>query len=132
MNDLNLKNLRLQVDQAEAARLSPRACLNNQAVRRNPDPQAEEGMRQHYVLDADRVLHSLAYTRYIDKTQVFCLESNDHITHRVLHVQLVARIARTIGRYLYLNEDLVESLSLSHDLGHTVSRIQTLVRVHFA
>ena len=63
-------------------------------------------------------MHSLAYTRYIDKTQVFFLFENDHITHRVLHVQFVSKIARVIGRCLKLNEDLIEAISLGHDLGH--------------
>ena len=66
----------------------------------------------------DRILHSLAYTRYIDKTQVFYLIQNDHITHRVLHVQLVSKIARTIGRFMGLNEDLIEAIALGHDIGH--------------
>jgi len=60
----------------------------------------------------------LAYTRYIDKTQVFYLFDNDHITHRVLHVQFVSKVARTIARCLRLNEDLVEAISLGHDIGH--------------
>ena len=54
-----------------------------------------------------------AYARYIDKTQVFYLIPNDHITHRVLHVQLVSKIARTIGRFLKLNEDLIEAVALA-------------------
>jgi len=70
-------------------------------------------------VDADRILHSLAYARYIDKTQVFYLVKNDHITHRVLHVQLVSKIARTIGRFLGLNEDLLEAIALGHDIGHS-------------
>ena len=69
-------------------------------------------------VDADRILHSLAYARYIDKTQVFSLIPNDHITHRVLHVQLVSKIARTIGRFLRLNEDLIEAIAYGHDIGH--------------
>lgn len=68
--------------------------------------------------DSDRIIHSRAYSRYIDKTQVFSLIDNDHITHRVLHVQLVAKVARTIGRALGLNEDLIEAISLGHDIGH--------------
>ena len=64
-------------------------------------------------------MHSRAYTRYIDKTQVFYLIANDHITHRVLHVQLVSKIARSIGRFLGLNEDLIEAIALGHDIGHT-------------
>jgi len=55
----------------------------------------------------------------VDKTQVYSFEENDHITHRVLHVQLVSKIARTICRSLRLNEDLVEAISLGHDIGHT-------------
>jgi hypothetical protein len=53
------------------------------------------------------------------RPQVFYLISNDHITHRVLHVQLVSKIARTIGRFLRLNEDLIEAIALGHDIGHT-------------
>ena len=54
----------------------------------------------------------------MDKTQVFSLINNDLITHRGLHVQFVAKIARTIGRSLKLNEDLIEAIALGHDLGH--------------
>ena len=49
---------------------------------------------------------------------IFYLIDNDHITHRVLHVQLVSKIARTIGRFLHLNEDLIEAIALGHDIGH--------------
>lgn len=100
----------------EQQRLSPAACLSIHAQRRREETR--RGHRQAFAMDADRILHSRAYTRYIDKTQVFCLISNDHITHRVLHVQLVSRIARTIGRFLYLNEDLIEAIALGHDIGH--------------
>jgi dGTPase len=75
-------------------------------------------LRTPYAIDCDRILYSKAYSRYIDKTQVFYLLKNDHITHRVLHVQLVSRIARTIGQKLGLNLDLIEASSLGHDLGH--------------
>lgn len=71
-----------------------------------------------FATDTDRILHSRSYTRYIDKTQVFYMVRNDHITHRVLHVQLVSKIARTIGRFLGLNEDLIEAIALGHDIGH--------------
>ncbi|MGB2842736.1 MAG: HD domain-containing protein [Halobacteriota archaeon] len=77
-----------------------------------------EDFRAKYARDADRILHTHAYSRYIDKTQVFSLVNNDHITHRVLHVQLVSKIARTIGRALKLNEDLIEAISIGHDIGH--------------
>ena len=113
-----LSEARRRLDELEAERLSPRASLSKDAVRRRPEENIESGHRQNYALDADRVLHSLAYTRYIDKTQVFSLISNDHISHRVLHVQLVSKIGRTVGRYLGLNEDLIEAIALAHDIGH--------------
>ena len=100
----------------EEQQLSPAATLSSAGLRRSPENKA--GYRQQFALDADRILHSRAYTRYIDKTQVFSLIRNDHITHRVLHVQLVARVARTIGRFLHLNEDLIEAIALGHDIGH--------------
>ncbi|MBF0411877.1 MAG: HD domain-containing protein [Desulfamplus sp.] len=106
------------LNKREREYLSPLAAFSESAIRRKYDSRAEDGYRQNFSIDADRILHSLAYTRYIDKTQVFSLIQNDHLTHRVLHVQLVSRIARTIGRYLGLNEDLIEAASMGHDLGH--------------
>lgn len=114
-----LKGIRDRLDEEEIRRLSAWACPSNRAVRRVPEAGISMGHRQEFALDADRVLHSLAYSRYIDKTQVFYLIKNDHITHRVLHVQLVSKIARTIGRLLRLNEDLIEAIALAHDIGHT-------------
>ena len=67
----------------------------------------------------DRIIYTLAFTRYSDKTQVFSFKSNDHLTKRMIHVQYVSKIARTIGRALALNEDLIEASALGHDLGHT-------------
>ncbi|MEW6593342.1 MAG: HD domain-containing protein [Thermodesulfobacteriota bacterium] len=108
--------LREELDAREAMRLAPQATLSRDGVRRRPEGRA--GHRQSFATDADRILHSRAYTRYIDKTQVFYMVANDHITHRVLHVQLVSKIARTIGRFLGLNEDLIEAIALGHDIGH--------------
>lgn len=113
-----LSRLRDVLNQGEAERLSPQACLNFQAVRRRDEEKLQTDYRQAFSVDVDRILHSHAYTRYIDKTQVFYLIQNDHITHRVLHVQLVSKIARTIGRFLGLNEDLIEAIALGHDIGH--------------
>lgn len=111
--------LKDQLHQREAEMFSPLAALSERGLRRRPEEKIQSGYRQPYALDTDRILHSMAYARYIDKTQVFYLIRNDHITHRVLHVQLVSKIARTIGRFLYLNEDLIEAISLGHDIGHT-------------
>ena len=96
--------------------LSPRASISADAVRRHN--RKPEDIRTPYSRDTDRIIHTRAYTRYIDKTQVFSLVENDHITHRVIHVQLVSKIARTIGRCLRLNEDLIEAIALGHDIGH--------------
>ena len=78
----------------------------------------EKDIRGTYFRDIDRIIHTLSYTRYIDKTQVFSLEDNDHITKRMINVQFVSKIARTIGRALNLNEDLIEAIALGHDIGH--------------
>jgi len=114
----SLRIIREHLDEMERESLSPWACLSRDALRKKPEEKVLKGHRQNFSLDTDRILHSLSYSRYIDKTQVFYLIKNDHITHRVLHVQLVSKIARTIGRLLRLNEDLIEAISLGHDIGH--------------
>lgn len=108
-----------ELDRLEHQRLSRFATPSGQGNRRRPKKTGITDYRQAFSLDVDRILHSQAYTRYIDKTQVFSLIKDDHITHRVLHVQLVSKIARTIGRFLRLNEDLIEAIALGHDIGHT-------------
>ena len=112
------RELQRRLNQREAQSLDSLACLSRSAVRRHPEKLAHDEYRQAFSQDADRILNSLAFTRYIDKTQVFSLIQNDHITHRVLHVQLLSRVARTIGRYLGLNQDLIEAAALGHDIGH--------------
>lgn len=96
--------------------LSPYACKSEQGIWLKDDV---EDIRPIFYRDIDRIIHSSGYTRYIDKTQVYSFIQNDHITRRVLHVQLVSKIARTIGRSLRLNEDLIEAIALGHDIGHT-------------
>ena len=95
--------------------LSPYACLDKEAVRFTDE---EEDLRSPFFRDIDRILYTYAYVRYSDKTQVYSMKNNDHITKRMLHVQYVSKIARTIGRALGLNEDLIEAAGLGHDLGH--------------
>jgi dGTPase len=119
MNKKNiLHDVRQRLRLEEKDRLSPFATLSAYAIRRRDEEEIVSGHREHFSIDADRILHSRAYARYIDKTQVFYLVKNDHITHRVLHVQLVSKIGRTIGRLLRLNEDLIEAIALGHDIGH--------------
>lgn len=92
------------------------ASFNAKAIRLKEE---KSDLRPNYFHDIDRIIHSLSYTRYLDKTQVFTRNDNDHITKRITHVQLVSKIARTIGRALALNEDLIEAIALGHDIGHT-------------
>ena len=96
--------------------LSPYATKSSDAVRFNEE---KEDIRPPFFHDIDRIIHSLSYTRYLNKTQVYTLNSNDHVSRRITHVQLVSKIARTIGRALNLNEDLIEAIALGHDIGHT-------------
>lgn len=108
----DLKNIMLTNEEL----LSPYACKSEKGIKLNEE---EEDIRPVFFRDIDKIIHSQAYTRYIDKTQVYSFIENDHITHRVLHVQLVSKVARTIGRALRLNEDLIEAIALGHDVGHS-------------
>lgn len=95
------------------------AAKGSDAIRRNPLYDRESVWRPAYVRDVDKIMHSPYYNRYTDKTQVFSFYKNDDITRRALHVQLVSRIARSIGSVLGLNLDLIEAIALGHDIGHT-------------
>lgn len=88
-------------------------------IRRNPAKDKANVMRTAFIRDIDKIMHCPYYNRYADKTQVFSFYKNDDITRRALHVQLVSRIARTIGKALGLNLDLIEAIALGHDIGHT-------------
>ena len=100
----------------EVKNLSKYACPYSKGERLKDE---ELDFRPTFYRDIDRILYSLAYTRYLDKTQVFTHGGNDHLQRRMTHVQFVSKIARTIGRALSLNEDLIEAAALGHDLGHT-------------
>lgn len=107
MKDNMLKNEQL---------LSKYACLDKDSIRLKE--LKDNDIRPNYFRDIDRIIYSLSYSRYVDKTQVFSNIENDHISRRIIHVQLVSKIARTIGRALNLNEDLIEAIALGHDIGH--------------
>jgi len=96
--------------------LSEYATRSSEAIRIKEEA---EDMRPAFFHDIDRMIHASSYSRYLDKTQVYSFKDNDHITKRMIHVQLVSKIARTIGRALNLNEDLIEAIALGHDIGHT-------------
>lgn len=96
--------------------LSKYACSDSDAIYLHEN---KDDFRTPFFRDIDRIIYTLAFVRYSDKTQVFSFKENDHLTKRMIHIQYVAKIARTIGRALGLNEDLIEAASLGHDLGHT-------------
>lgn len=91
----------------------------DKVIRRNQDRDKATILRTPFIRDIDKIMHCPYYNRYADKTQVFSFYKNDDITRRGLHVQLVSRIARTIGKALNLNLDLIEAIALGHDIGHT-------------
>ena len=96
--------------------LSKYACPDSDAIYLHEN---KDDFRTPFFRDVDRIIYTLAFVRYSDKTQVFSFKENDHLTKRMIHIQYVAKIARTIGRALGLNEDLIEAAALGHDLGHT-------------
>ena len=107
------------VNEAHDELLSPYATRGAQAVRVRPYTPRHDIIRPPYAYDVDCIIHCPLYNRYADKTQVFSFYRNDDLTRRALHVQFVSKIARTIGRALRLNLDLIEAIALGHDMGHT-------------
>lgn len=95
------------------------AFSDDNALRRRESHDVPDLLRPAFIRDVDKILHCTYYNRYADKTQVFSFYKNDDITRRALHVQLVSRIARTIGKVLGLNLELIEAIALGHDIGHT-------------
>ena len=111
-------NIRESMEQREQKMLSPYAALS--LCSRGRERQEEEcDVRTVYQRDRDRILHSKAFRRMKDKTQVFVAPQGDHYRTRLTHTLEVSQIARTIAKALRLNEDLVEAIALGHDLGHT-------------
>ncbi|QEG24745.1 dGTP triphosphohydrolase [Mariniblastus fucicola] len=105
------------VEEREKTLLAPWAMRSCDSAGRKY-PQEEHSYRGPYQRDRDRILHSSAYRRLSGKMQVFTGEMGDYHRTRLTHTQEVATIARTIGRVLGLNEDLIEALALMHDIGH--------------
>jgi len=102
----------------EAERLHPAAAFAAYSKgRETPDP--EDDTRTCFGRDADRIVHSKAFRRLMDKTQVFLMPEGDHYRTRLSHALEVSRIGRTMARALRYNEDLTEAVALGHDLGHT-------------
>ena len=81
--------------------------------------EIKNDLRSDFQRDRDRIIHSTAFRRLKHKTQVFVNTAGDHFRTRITHSLEVSQIARTLSKYFKLNEDLSETLSLAHDLGHT-------------
>ncbi|RHR70798.1 HD domain-containing protein [Eubacterium sp. AF15-50] len=118
-NDLSKELQERILDDRKNHRDNPYAFLNEDVLRRNMSHDKNKLLRPAFVRDCEKIMHLPMYNRYADKTQVFSLYKNDDISRRSSHVQLVSRIARNIGGLLGLNTDLIEAISLGHDIGHT-------------
>ncbi len=110
--------IREEIEKMEQENLSPFAALSAQS--RGRDRKEEQcDIRPVFQRDRDRILHSKAFRRLRNKTQVFLTPKGDHYRTRMSHTLEVSQNARTIAKALRLNEDLVEAIALGHDLGHT-------------
>ncbi|MBR5313954.1 MAG: HD domain-containing protein [Clostridia bacterium] len=114
------ESLAEKIAQDRKSNTTPNVAFNEEnVIRRNENRDKANLIRTAFIRDIDKIIHCPYYNRYADKTQVFSFYKNDDISRRSLHVQLVSRIARTIGKALGLNLDLIEAISLGHDIGHT-------------
>jgi dGTPase len=111
-------SIREQIEARESQFLSPLATKSIYSIGRQK-PEAEDLVRTCFQRDRDRILHAKSFRRLKHKTQVFIDPLGDHYRTRLTHTLEVAQIARTIGRALQLNEDLIEAIALGHDVGHS-------------
>lgn len=115
----DLKYIKDELEQREFETLSPYATKCKESKGRKRPRNDDYSIRTEFQRDRDRILHSKSFRRLKHKTQVFLSPFNDHFRTRLTHTLEVSQIARTMARALRLNEDLVEAISLGHDLGHT-------------
>ena len=110
--------MREEIEQWERQQLSPLAMLSSESIGRSK-PEEPDPLRTCFMRDRDRIIHSKAFRRLSQKTQVYITPSGDHYRTRLTHTLEVNQIAKTIGKALRLNEDLIEAIALAHDVGHT-------------
>jgi len=108
---------RAEIEARESAQLAPHAMRSSEARGRMHD-EPEHPYRTTYMRDRDRIIHASAFRKLEYKTQVFVNHEGDYYRTRLTHTMEVAQISRTAARALRLNEDLTETIALSHDLGH--------------
>ena len=111
-------NIRKTLEDREEKNLSPYA-QKSRHTRGRLKEEVPCDIRPAFQHDRDRIVHCKAFRRLKYKTQVFLFPSDDHYRTRLTHTLEVSQVARTIGKSLFLNEDLVEAIALGHDLGHT-------------
>ncbi len=114
---VGMKHIRESIEAREAQVLSPYAALARDSAGRKVAEEMDP-IRTCFQRDRDRILHSKPFRRLKHKTQVFIAPAGDHYRTRLTHTLEVAQVARTIGRALRLNEDLIEAIALGHDVGH--------------
>lgn len=110
--------MREELENWERRQLSPLAVLSAESAGRK-QPEEPDSLRTCFMRDRDRIIHSKAFRRLNQKTQVYITPSGDHYRTRLTHTLEVNQIAKTIGKALRLNEDLIEAIALGHDVGHT-------------
>jgi dGTPase len=118
MDNCNVMSIREEFEKREKGFISPFGCLSAES-RGRKRPEEPCPIRTVFQVDRDRIVYSNAFRRLKHKTQVFLSPLGDQYRTRLTHTLEVSEIARTIARAMRLNEDLVEAIALSHDLGHT-------------
>lgn len=114
-----LQTIKDELEEREYQILAPYATKCKESKGRKKPRIDKYPIRTEFQRDRDKILHSKSFRRLKHKTQVFLAPYNDHFRTRLTHTLEVSQIARTMARALKLNEDLVEAISLGHDLGHT-------------
>lgn len=110
-------NIKEKIENLELKTLEPYAMLSKDSSRKVPITNPEE-IRTNFMIDRDRIIHSKSFRRLKHKTQVYIKTWGDHYRTRLTHTLEVTQVAKTIGRGLGLNEDLIEAVALGHDIGH--------------
>src|SRR5258707_11728754 len=113
-----MSTIRERIEEDERRTLSPFALLSS-ATKGRARPEPPDPMRPSFQLDRDRILHSKSFRRLAGKTQVFLAPEGDHYRTRITHTLEVAQFARSVTRFLGLNDTLTEAIVMGHDLGHT-------------
>jgi dGTPase len=113
-----MSSIRERIEDEERRVLSPFATLSSQTKGR-PRPEPPCDLRPAFQHDRDKIVHSKAFRRLAGKTQVFLAPEGDHYRTRITHTLEVAQFARSVTRFLGLNESLTEAIVMGHDLGHT-------------